>query len=228
MATAIENEKYAVIDNNKVVQIFTKKEMPEWDENTLQVVKIPMNKEDYVLYGTEYKNGAFVYENLESLKIKHKSYLAWASDLDSNALFELALPNSEFDTWNTQITEAKEYIVTKDSSNLVFLPEIAKVREIDLETLCNKVIEKNKEFNKKLAKIIGYRQTLQKAVEQAQSPKEIFSYKYKFIFYKPNAKDLIEESVAFGTSIQELVKNVEAYGDKELIEDLANNLSTQG
>lgn len=222
MASAVANEKYAVIDNGKVVQIFTKEQMSEWDENTLNVVKIPMNKEDYVLYGTEYRDGAFVYESLESLKLKHKSYLAWASDLDSNALIEQALPNSEFDTWNTQITEAKDYLEHKDESRLAFLPELAKIREMELEALCNKVVEKNTEFNKNLAKIVGYRQTLQKATEQAQSPAELNSYKYKFIFYKPNAKDLLEDANTFGTNIEELVKNVENYGDEQLIEEFKN------
>ena len=222
MASAVANEKYAVIDNGKVVQIFTKEQMSEWDENTLNVVKIPMNKEDYVLYGTEYRDGAFVYESLESLKLKHKSYLAWASDLDSNAVIEQALPNSEFDTWNTQITEAKDYLEHKDEARLAFLPELAKIREMELEALCKKVIEKNTEFNKNLAKIVGYRQTLQKATEQAQSPAELNSYKYKFIFYKPNAKDLLQDANMFGTSVEELSKNVENYGDEQLIEEFKN------
>lgn len=217
---AIDNETYAVIENDKVVQIFTKDTMPEWDENTLQVVKIPMNKEEYVIIGTPYRNEAFEYETLESLKVRHISYLSWASDMDASTLLESFLPNSEFDTWQTQITEAKDYLANKDTSRLVFLPELAKVREMELETLCAKVIEKNTEYNKKLAKIVGYRQSLLKATQEAQSPAEMYSYKYRFIYYKPSAKDLLEEARSSGTSDEELLENVQSYGDSTLTEEV--------
>lgn len=181
---AVNNELYAVIENNEVVQIFNNVVMPEWDENTLNVMKIPMNKEDYVIYGTKVENGEFVYETMESLRLRAKSNISASADVDTNAILEDFMANSEFDTWDLQIQEAKDYLEHKDESRLVFLPEIAKIREMDLESLCAKVVEKNTEFNQKRAKIIGQAQKLYKELELATTPKELNLVRYSFLYHK--------------------------------------------
>ncbi|TLE09374.1 hypothetical protein [Helicobacter bilis] len=57
---AKDDTTYANIVGNKVVWIFTKNDMPEWNENDLHVVSIPKKLINKVKIGTEYINNDFV------------------------------------------------------------------------------------------------------------------------------------------------------------------------
>lgn len=59
---AQDGKVYANIINNKVAWIFTKDNMPQWNENDLLVVEIPQDLLSLVKVGTEYKND-FVFKD---------------------------------------------------------------------------------------------------------------------------------------------------------------------
>lgn len=173
------DSKYAVIRDGKVYSIFSGKDVPEFDENSIFATEIPKNAE--VTIGTPFDETAGIFVNLSIQELKAQKIQEINLDADTEIIFlETTAANSALEsaTWEQQLREAKEVIVDY-LAPAPLLREIAATREMDLIELANKIVDKNAKYSADLGKITGYRQSLIKQIEAANTAEEIKSFSYK-------------------------------------------------
>lgn len=161
--TAKANTNYAVIVNNEVAQIFNGNDIKQWDEKAINAVEIPSDLE--VEIGTKFDSvtNSFVMLTLEEVKQRVLSMINFYYEREVGYL-QGDLTQSEIETFNTQLKEAKEY-KANPKADLPLLSNIAKTRNIDIKVLADKIISKSNALNEKLGILLGYRQNLQKQIE---------------------------------------------------------------
>lgn len=177
-----QNKQYALIENAKVSYIFSGAEIGEIDENSLQVVEIPQEKMNRVWIGCDYTNGELQDISLDDAKAAQVEYINNRFDDEVAQLQGKYVPKEEVLTFEMQRVEATDYMLNKDKSRVPFLAKLAESRNVELDTLASKIIEKNKEYSDKLAVIIGYRHKVRDSVLNASNYDEILSIKYKSPF----------------------------------------------
>lgn len=170
------NFKYAIIQDNKVAQIFTIDEIKEWSENDVEVLELPQDSNVFI--GQEYDR---VHNKLVELTLdKAKSNLL--SNVDFLFAREMEylkgqIPPQEADTYEAQFKEAQSFKLDSKAQTPL-LSQISKERNMPLDTLVDKVISKNLEYKEKQGKLLGYRQKLQKQIESCNSFNDLDSIKY--------------------------------------------------
>ncbi len=170
---------YALIENQAVAMIFTKEDLPYWNEEDLEVVAVPNERLGVDIgVGSVYKDGEFSYPSMEKAKQDQLFYINNNFETDMYLLGEETLPQEERLSWDTQYSEAKAYKASQSEADCPFLAELAKARGENLDDLVEKIITKNQTYKAQSAKLIGYRQSLAKALEEATTYDEIKAIKY--------------------------------------------------
>lgn len=168
---AKENITYAMINNQQVASFFTKASLKEWNEE--QILAIPLTKaqEKWVKVGMAYKDGEIVKPSLDELKDNAILVLNGMFDGQIELLKGEMIPDAEILSWNDQEKEARAYLEHKTEP--IFLKVIASTRNIPLDLLAQKVVQKADTYRSGLARIIAERQRCEDLIKSAQTEKEL-------------------------------------------------------
>lgn len=167
--------------------------------NTTEIAEIPTITEMGFLYGNAIcvKNEL---DNLKENKLTKDEFISLVKDTEVfknnqlnleelrkyklqvlNDVFEdlynhytSEVPNSEQNTWERQDKEARLYKETKNELDCPFLKSLAEIRNIPLDILVDKVIEKSNIYQIFLAQLVGKRQLLEDLITKADLYEELF------------------------------------------------------
>ena len=167
---------YALIENGEVVQIFDSEQLREWDENTLKVVELKSGQ--VVELGMKYDDATnqFLDKTLQEVKEDLIAKINFFFEREVSYM-QGSLTQNEIASFETQKREA-ENLSENPQAQTPLLSELAKQRNEDIKTLAQKVLTKNALYTERLAKLLGYKQSLIKRVENAQTRNELDEIKY--------------------------------------------------
>ena len=173
-----KDTQYAIIKDNKVFSIFNGNDIKEYDHKNIFVVEIPKDKD--IQIGTKYDplTQNFIHDDILTIRQKAMDYLNNITNIEISTLqkqFTMCL--LEIDTWDMQVKEALE-LQQKKKADTPILTNIANERGIEVSELAKKVLSKHQEYSQNLGKLLGYKQQLQKAIEQATTKEQILQINY--------------------------------------------------
>lgn len=160
----LDNNLFAAVKDSIVEMTFDKKEYNQQIANNLeaykeyQIIPIPNDIELGIQIGTQYKNG-FIELDLEKLKNIYLVYSKQCYENISNNI-TLNINVTEMLSWSLQEAEAKAYVASKDSTLAPFIAQIAKTRNVDLDVLAQKIIDKSNLYRQGLSQLLGYKQKI--------------------------------------------------------------------
>ena len=108
-------------------------------------------------------------DNLKRLKLNE---IACEYEKRINVITQ-GIPQSEMLTWEAQEREAKAYLQNKEVENAPSLSILASKRGIELEVLCNKVVEKATLYRGASSALIGKRQAYEDKITLAKNINEV-------------------------------------------------------
>ena len=120
----------------------------------------------------------FIHDDILTIRQKAMDYLNNITNIEISTLqkqFTMCL--LEIDTWDMQVKEALE-LQQKKKADTPILTNIANERGIEVSELAKKVLSKHQEYSQNLGKLLGYKQQLQKAIEQATTKEQILQINY--------------------------------------------------
>lgn len=179
---AEDGKLYALIENGLVVYIFDKNEIPQWNEQNIIAVELSDVDRQWVSIGDryDYQKECFVQPTLEEAKEQQLHYINNRFENEVSQIKAEYIPDDELLTWDLQSSEAQNYLKAKNPNAKLapLLAIIAEQRDIELGALCEKVAQKSNAYREKVFTLIGYRQKLQKSIENAQSIEEVVEVEY--------------------------------------------------
>lgn len=178
---AEKNKTYALLDsNNSVMQIFTQKDIKEWNENQVKVVEIPKSDVEWVEIGIGYdvEKNAFVRPSLAEAQQMQIEYVNTRFEAEIAQIQAELIPSTELATWDLQAQEAQNYLINKMENNAPLLKILATGRGESMEALARKILQKSQEYRNKLFALIAYRQTLRDSIESATTYEAIADVEY--------------------------------------------------
>ena len=184
---AKDNVKYAILNHeNKVSGFFTSKEIKEWNEDTINAVEVPKDREEEIAIGARFDTitNKFAETSLADYKQRFLDLILTSFEIEIKGL-QGDLSEEEIRTWNDQLREAKEYKANPKATTPL-LTQIAAQRSMDIKTLADKVISKNTEYLDKAGQLIGYRQNLEKQIEACKDIESLKKITYKSPFSNNN------------------------------------------
>lgn len=166
------NTQYAIISNGIVSEIFDESKYKEWNENHINIVEI---KGDFpIAVGMRANSdGSFSTPSLNELKEAHIDNLTLIFESKCESLTHTFLSQYEKDTYEIQYTQALAFLQNQNPQDAPFLSTLAQKREVELASLCETIIEKNRGYNQSLASILGEYQSLKDRVKAAKSIEEL-------------------------------------------------------
>ena len=170
---AKDDTTYANIVGNKVVWIFTKNDMPEWNENDLHVVSIPKKLLGKVKVGTEYINDNFVIKKEIATK---DDVLYGVLGENNELLYSFTKEQREFynDDEKVVIIPAKEALEVCEGN---IYDENAKSFLLDLEHVRNLYMKlANESYNAVINIIMGEDTPLSEMISWETQEKEAKAY----------------------------------------------------
>lgn len=170
---AKDDTTYANIVGNKVVWIFTKNDMPEWNENDLHVVSIPKKLLGKVKVGTEYINDNFVIKKEIATK---DNVLYGVLGENNELLYSFTKEQREFynDDEKVVIIPAKEALEVCEGN---IYDENAKSFLLDLEHVRNLYMKlANESYNAVINIIMGEDTPLSEMISWETQEKEAKAY----------------------------------------------------
>lgn len=173
---AKKNTLYALIENNVVTHIFDSTQLSEWDENAITAIEIPKGKN--IEIGTRYdaNTQSFIDKTLQEQKELMADRINFLFEREVSYMQE-RIPQSEKSSYEMQKKEAESFL-NDENADTPLLDELARQRSMDKKLLAQKILEKNKIYTEKLAKLLGYKQNLIKQVENTQTQTELDNIKY--------------------------------------------------
>lgn len=168
------NTQYAIISNGIVSEIFDSSKYPEWNEQQIQVIEINESNKDFIAVGLRANSdGSLTPPSLNELKAEHLNHLALIFEQQILELDNGLVSEYEKNTYDLQLTQAQNYIHSKDPKDAPFLEILAQKREIDLENLCQKIIEKNTAYMAQKAELLSAYQIAKDKVKAAKNINEL-------------------------------------------------------
>ena len=241
---AQDNVTYAIIMNDKVVNIFTKETMSEWNENDIHVVEIPKKQVGKVAIGTEYKDNTF--NILEYTDTKDNITYALLEDNKVKSIFTRESIKQYPNTWDVvEIPqELEKYIdidTLYDKEAKSFTLDIEKIRQQAMNAI-------NSTYNNVIIEIMGENTPISEMLSWETQEREAKAYlETKDIAQAPSislmaqsqnrdleefANKIIEKSTKYRTASsfligyrQKIIKDIEAAATIEAI--LAVNFDMQ-
>lgn len=170
---AKDDTTYANIVGNKVVWIFTKNDIPEWNENDLHVVSIPKKLLGKVKVGTEYINDNFV---IKKEIVTKDDVLYGVLGENNELLYSFTKEQREFynDDEKVVIIPAKEALEVCEGN---IYDENAKSFLLDLEHVRNLYMKlANESYNAVINIIMGEDTPLSEMISWETQEKEAKAY----------------------------------------------------
>lgn len=174
---AKDNVKYAMIEGNEVIQIFTKSDMPAWNESAIHAVEIPQNEAVEVGFFYDAVTNTFTPPSIEDLRDKKFSQLFYYFEREVQYL-RGNKTIAEIESWEMQAQEAENYLQNAQA-NTPILDEIAQKRGIEKSQLARKVLENNRAYKASYGKLLAYQQALRKQIQNAQNAQELSAIIYE-------------------------------------------------
>lgn len=161
MAEAKNGVTYAQVVGGKVHWLFTKAELAEWDEESIEVVEAV----GQVAIGDIYDGVQFLPAGQPAPQLLRQARMASINAYSNNALQALtaAYPEREINSWPQQEREALS-LEQDVSAAAPLLSAIASARGLDVAELAARVREKSAAFAVASGAIIGRRQALEDAL----------------------------------------------------------------
>lgn len=183
---AKDNTTYALISGEVVGQLFTKEDMPEWNEEHIQAIELSEEQKEWVEVGMRFDTTtqSIIKPTLEEFKRQQIEHINYMFEKERVQVIGEFIPDDEQLSWSVQTSEAKSYKQSKDTKDCPMLATLAQLRGIELDSLADKVLEKNTSYCENIAKLIGNRQALQDRIESCQSLEEIMAIEYVSPFAK--------------------------------------------
>ncbi|RDU51888.1 hypothetical protein CQA49_08100 [Helicobacter sp. MIT 00-7814] len=177
---AQENTTYAIICDNAVTQLFTKEDFSEWNEENILAIPLTAEQVSWVKVGDRFDSASqsIIKPSLDEFKTKALEFVNLNFEYEVSALKDELLPLDEQLTWDSQKSEAKAFLSSKNPNDAPLLSVLANARGQELEALANKVLEKSNDYNAKIALLVGNRQKLQAQIQNAQSISELENLQY--------------------------------------------------
>ena len=169
---AKDDTTYANIVGNKVVWIFTKNDMPEWNENDLHVVSIPKKLLGKVKVGTEYINDFVIKKEIAT----KDNVLYGVLGENNELLYSFTKEQREFynDDEKVVIIPAKEALEVCEGN---IYDENAKSFLLDLEHVRNLYMKlANESYNAVINIIMGEDTPLSEMISWETQEKEAKAY----------------------------------------------------
>lgn len=88
----------------------------------------------------------------------------------------------EASTFEKQEKEAREYLKNKNA-NVPFIKSIAEIRNMSIDELVNKIIEKNNIYSKRYGEVIGQRQKLEKTIKELKEQGNVKKLRETHIYF---------------------------------------------
>ncbi|RDU57103.1 hypothetical protein CQA49_00085 [Helicobacter sp. MIT 00-7814] len=189
--TAKPNTKYALLDaNDTIARIFDSAELSEWNEEQVSVVEITQELES-VREGLKYDRltNSIILPSLSEEKELKIAFINANLEVELSSLKQ-GCSESEVLSWDLQKQEANAFLSSKDPLSAPFLNKIATVRELSLEDLANKVIQKNTQYNEELSTLLANAQILRKEIDSATTLKELEAITYTSPFAKKGQENV--------------------------------------
>ncbi|MFC3847593.1 hypothetical protein ACFOPX_03455 [Helicobacter baculiformis] len=165
---------YALLEKNKVVDIFKGDTLPLYSPAHLHVVLLPEGLERAYDVGCALEHGVLQPLSLAKLKERQLYYVNRAFSADCARLHEEQVPFEEALSYDRQYQDAR--VVGTEPT--IFLDALAQARGEDRHALAQKILSKHEVFLKKLAQMIGARQKVRNAIAQAKTLQEILALTY--------------------------------------------------
>lgn len=177
---AQEGKTYALIQNAQVAQIFTKNELSEWNEQDLEVKELTTDELAWVKVGTQVDSltRAFIKPDLSAQKREKLQEININFEYECDSIKGEYIPSDELLTWSVQESEARAYLASKVVSSCPLLAALAQARGINLDSLCQKVLEKSAKYSTAIALLVGNRQMLQDKIQKAKNEQELAKIVY--------------------------------------------------
>lgn len=182
------NNLFAVIKDNKVENIISKenyKEDIKYDKERYKyynIIPIPSDKELEITNGCKYIDNNFIID-IETLKYIYLQYSNECYEKISNKITE-GSNISEMLSWSLQESEARAYKESKDINQAFFISQLAKSRNIDIDLLVDKILEKSELYKKGLSNLLGYKQAIDTQIQNATTLEEVRSAKFNIDNFK--------------------------------------------
>lgn len=178
--TAKPNTKYAIIANGIVSQIFDDSIYKEWDESSINVIELDSEMEKWVAVGLRANaDNTLTKPSLNEAKQIHLNILESCFLQEVQQLKDTHTPQAEINTYETQLQEAKAFVQSNDESQAPLLTILAQARGVELATLAQKIIEKNKAYNQSLMLLLGNFQKLKDRTLKAGAVEELAEIIYE-------------------------------------------------
>lgn len=179
------NTTYAIINNNTVTQLFTRADMPEWNEEFINAVALTNKQKSWVKIGTPYDEAlnTFTEPSIDEIKEQQIAYINANFEKECEMIKGEHIPADEQMTWRIQEQEAEYYNANPTPEVAPLLNTLAQMRGIPLEMLIEKVLEKNARFRTSIALLVGNRQALQDRIDKAETIEEVLEIEYISPFY---------------------------------------------
>lgn len=174
------NTKYAIIANGVVSQIFDDSMYKEWDERSINVIELTSEMEKWCAVGLRANaDNTISKPSLNEAKQIHLNILESFFLQEVQELKDSHTTQAEINTYETQLEQAKAYAQSKDESQAPLLAILAQARGVELDTLAQKIIEKNQIYNERLMLLLGNFQNLKDKTLKAKTEEELINIVYE-------------------------------------------------
>ncbi|GMB91872.1 hypothetical protein [Helicobacter ailurogastricus] len=158
--------KYAVIQNDRVVNIINGADLPVYNKDDIELIELEKGKENFYGVGCEVVGGVIERMDLETAKRNALEQLAYDFDAKASELQEAFTPFEEVLTYELQHQEAKAY-EQDNTAPTPFLDHLSQSRGEDKKALVAKILQKHQMKILELAKLLGKRHKIRDAIQQA-------------------------------------------------------------
>ncbi|CRF48102.1 hypothetical protein HHE02_14120 [Helicobacter heilmannii] len=171
--TCKPDHQYAVIQDNRVVNIINGADLPVYNRDDLKLIELQKGKEKFYGVGSVVVNGVLQPLDLATAKRKGLEELNAVFDEKAAQMQEDFTPFEEVLTYELQYQEAQEFN-QDNTAPTPFLDTLSQSRGEDKKALVSKILQKHQDYTLELAKLMGKRHKLRDKIQQAKNLETLF------------------------------------------------------